>query len=161
MSSVYRHLLTPSVTSGGWGVGVFSSSVDRFQFQWPHVWAPVHITVKEALYLSSWMCNLGQAVAGWYNLLQDRYRATVAMTNKGTSRNSPAIHLLLFFQARFNLFLQAKHVQGENNVVANSLSRKNLPMFFHHTNCHPTPIPSELTHPLCSTNQIGHWQRMV
>ena len=59
-----------SDASDHWGCGAFTSSGNWFQFQWPPVWADVHITVKELPPPNCGsLCSVGCPVAGIYRAL--------------------------------------------------------------------------------------------
>ncbi len=157
MSSISHAPPTATVTSDascGWGCGAFSSSGNWFQFAWPQVWLSVHITVKELLPVIMACALWGHRWQGGTIRCRTDNAAVVAMVNRGTSKNSLAMHLLrslFFFMARFNLFLQAEHVPGRQNIAADSLSRDNLPLFFQQVpraSRLPTPIPDGLSQAL-------------
>jgi len=40
------------------------------------------------------------------------------------------IRLLVFFASYYNFWFFAFHVEGDNNTLADALSRNNLPLFF-------------------------------
>ena len=59
--------------------------------------------------------------------------AVVAILKSGKSKDRLAMHLvrcLFFFSAHFNIFLVTQHLPGRENVAADALSWKNLPLFY-------------------------------
>lgn len=100
--SVMEQVPTVTVTSdasGVWGCGTYSSAGHWFQFQWPDVWASVHITGKELL-------PIVVACAVWGHQWNDRTirclcdnAAVVAILRSGSSKHGLVMHLLccLFF----------------------------------------------------------------
>lgn len=57
----------------------------------------------------------------------------VAAANSGDSRVPRIMHLLwclFFISARFNLSVEAVHIPGAVNTIADAISRNNLPLLF-------------------------------
>ena len=94
LSGVTRAPPTATVTSdasGGWGCGVFNSSGEWFQFQWPSSWGGVHITIKELL-------PIVVACAVWGKQWQGKtiwcLCDNVAILRSGTSKHPLTMHLM-------------------------------------------------------------------
>ena len=55
---------------------------------------------------------------------------------------------LFFFEAHFQFSLHAEHIPGKDNLLADNLSRNNLPSFMQRCittpDKHPTPVPDSL-----------------
>ena len=138
-----------SDASGGWGCGAYAGP-HWFILKWAGPISECHITVKEmvpiviaaALWAPSWH---GKNV-----IVQCDNSAVVSIINHGASKNQDAMHLarcLAFITAKFDFHMQAAHIKGVDNILADALSRDNLPLF---RSLHPqadkdaTPIPEPL-----------------
>lgn len=58
--------------------------------------------------------------------------AVVHIVNHGCSKNQDAMHLarcLVFIVGKFDFHMEACHIKGTDNVLADALSRNNLPLF--------------------------------
>ncbi len=77
-------------------------------------------------------------------------QAVVCVVNSGYSKDKDMMHLLrclFFIRAHWGLYLRAEHIPGEQNVVADAISRGNLSRFFQVSpaaSSHPTPVPQPL-----------------
>ena len=138
-----------SDASGGWGCVAYSGT-EWFMLQWVGPIADCHITAKEmvpvviaaVIWGNSWR---GKTVRVWSD-----NAAVVSTINSGVSRNQDTMHLarcLAFITAKLELHLVASHISGVRNVLADALSRDNLPLFrslYPQANPRPTPISDSL-----------------
>ena len=151
MCSVPHSETVTADASGGWGCGAFSGA-QWFQVEWPESWAMVHITVKELLPIVLTCALWSPQWKGKSVLCRSNNAAVVAVVNSGQlkAQDPTAMHLqqcIFFFAARDGYTLQAVHVAGKLNVVADALSRDNLPLFLAQVPgvlTHPTPTPHKL-----------------
>ena len=139
-----------SDASGTWGCRAFTSAGEWFQFQWPSLWASVHITVKELLPVVVACALWGEGWKGKAVQCRCDNAAVVAILKSGTSRHPLVMHLmrcLFFFVAYHQLCLYPVHLPGRLSEAADSLSRDNLPHFLQlvpTAQCLPTPLPDVL-----------------
>ena len=122
---------TYSDASGSWGAGALWGK-EWFHFQWPASWADAHISPKE-------MAPIVVAVAIWgSNWAGERVcrfsdnMAVVYAINKGSAKDpqlSRLLRLLFFFTAAHGVTIVARHVPGEDNTLADAISRNKLPLF--------------------------------
>lgn len=105
------------------------------------------ITVKElvisaAIWGGAW---LGKTVQ-----FQCDNTAVVSIINHVTSKNKEAMHLArcpAFVAGKFDVHMEAVHIKGVDNLLADSLSRNNLPLFqslYPQASDTATPIPEPL-----------------
>ena len=91
-----------------------------------------YITVKEMVPIVIAAALWGPTWQGKNILVQCDNSAVVSIINHGTLKNQDAMHLakcLAFITAKFDLHLWASHIKGVDNILADSLSRDNLPLF--------------------------------
>ena len=87
--------------------------------------------------------------------------AVITIVNRGTSRESEAMHLLrclTFLSARFQFYLYTSYLSDVANTLADDLSHNKAVHFLSshiQTNCFPTPIPEELLDNLVISSLIG------
>ena len=135
MSGAVRSPPCATITSdafGTWGCGAFTSSGEWFRFEWPEEWKEVHITVKALLPIVLSVALWGRQWAGRSVQCFCDNAAVVAVVNSGSSKCERVMHLLrslFFITARHNIFLVSRHIPGVENIVADALSRNNLPSF--------------------------------
>jgi hypothetical protein len=138
-----------SDTSGSWGCGVFQGS-QWFQLQWNPNLLSKSIAVKEMLPILIAAAIWGKMWKGKLIICYCDNQSVVAVIKARYSRDDELMHLLrslFFFEACFGFQVQARHVPGVHNGVADALSRNKLPLFFlkaHSAEKSPTPIPVEL-----------------
>ena len=116
-----------SDASGKWGCGAAFES-HWFQLKWQGLGntQALDITAKELLPIVLAAAVWGQKWAGSGIIARCDNRAVVAIVNSGTSRESEAMYLrrcLAFLEARWSFVVQANHIRGVDNVVADALSR--------------------------------------
>ena len=122
-----------SDASGSWGCGAFVDEL-WFQFKRPPNMPECHISVKE-------MIPIVMAAMVWghrWKSLSIRFHcdnsAVVALLNAGAVRDDYLMHLMKcfsFVSAKFNFVFSACHIRGVDNVLADALTRDNLPLFLH------------------------------
>ena len=121
-----------SDASGSWGCGAVCGK-EWFHLSWDGMLSHSHITVKELTPVVIAVAVWGQRWKGESLLVRSHNMATVSIINSGTSHNKEAMHLtrsLAFIAAKFQLTLSAEHVPGDQNTLADALSRNNLPLFY-------------------------------
>ena len=107
-----------------------------------------HISIKELLPIVIATTIWGQDFVGKTILVRSDNVAAVAAINHQTSPVKEVAHLLrclAFIMARFNIRLQATHIPGILNDIADALSRNNMSTFFSlvpQADKHPLIIPS-------------------
>ena len=83
-------------------------------------------------------------------LVQCDNMAVVSIVNQRSSKNKEAMHLarcLAFIAGKFDFHMEAIHIKGANNILADALSQNNLLLF---QSLHPqadkesSPIPESL-----------------
>ena len=91
--------------------------------------------------------------------------SVVAVINKGSTKDLSLVHLLTcisFYATYYHFTLQAQHVPGTHNQIADALSRNNmLPFSFLHPQTVPVPepIPQEAIQIAMMTNT--DWTRQT
>ncbi len=123
-----------SDASGSWGCGAWWES-EWFQLQWQGLGesATYGITAKELLPIVVAMASWGKRWQGRAVLARCDNMAVVAIVNSGSSREVEAMHLrrcLAFLEAKWAIQLRAEHVRGENNEVADAISRNRTDVMF-------------------------------
>ena len=92
----------------------------------------------------------GRLWAGSTILFCSDNQAVVSVLDSRSARDPHLAHLLrnlFFIEARHQFGVRARHIPGKDNVVADALSRGNLPLFF--SLCPQAPAtPSAITPPL-------------
>ena len=71
-------------------------------------------------------------------------QAVVAVLNSGYSKEDHLMQLVRSLLADWDIWLHAHHIPGEHNVVADAISRGNLPILSSKVPTatpHPMPIP--------------------
>ena len=114
-----------SDASGSWGGGAFNSQGEWFQFRWPDLWAPFHITEKELLPIVISMAMWGRRWQGEWVRCRCDNAAVVATIRSGCSKDVLAMHLMrssFFFLAAYDIRLWTVHVPGVQNNAADALS---------------------------------------
>ena len=150
--------MPPEVTvtsdaSGSWGCGAYSGE-HWFMLKWSGALSDHHITIKEMIPIVLAAALWGQSWRGKSILIQCDNMAVVHIINQGSSKNKVAMHLarcLSFTAAMHEFHLSARHIKGADNILADALSRDNLPLFrsLHpQAEPFPTPIPAALLDPL-------------
>ena len=138
-----------SDASGSWGWGAYSGNT-WFQFQWPADMRDCHISIKEMISVVMAAIVWGHHRQGLSVCFHTDNTAVVALINQGSVRDSGLMHLmrcLSFISAKFNFIFSPCHIRGLDNVLADALSRNNLPMFLMYSpNSHtlPTLLPLAL-----------------
>ena len=147
---------TPAATiysdaSGSWGCGAICQG-HWFQLQWDKSSEAYHISIKELLPILIAAAIWGQDFVGKTILVRLDNVAAVAAINHQTSPVKEVAQLLrylAFIMARFNVWLQAAHIPGSLNDIADALSRNNMSTFFSlvpQADKHLLIIPSSLIH---------------
>ena len=138
-----------SDASGSWGCGA-TWEQRWIQLKWARMLEGSHISMKEltpiviaaAVWGPQWK---GKSVRAFAD-----NTAAVAAINNQTSHIREMAHMLrclAFITARFQFSLRAVHIPGEDNSIADAVSRNNMPLFRSlcpQANEMPTPIPSSL-----------------
>ena len=91
-----------------------------------------HITVKELVPIVISAAIWGHLWREKTVLVQCDNMAVVSIINRGSSKNKEAMHLarcLAFIAGKFEFHMEAIHIKGANNILADALSRNNLPLF--------------------------------
>ena len=120
-----------SDASGNWGCGAYSGS-EWFMLQWVGPIQSLHITVKELAPIVVAAILWGRSWGGKVIHVQCDNSAVVSIVNQGSSRNSQAMQLtrcLAFLAAKWEFHIIASHIKGVDNILADALSRDNLPLF--------------------------------
>lgn len=90
--------------------------------------------MKELLPIIVAMAVWGQQWVGLVVLCHCDNEGVVAAIKGGYCKDPTLAHTLrclFFLEAKFDIWLTAKHVPGVENGVADSISRNNLHLFFH------------------------------
>ena len=134
-----------SDASGNWGCGAWSGS-SWFQFEWPQSAKNHHISFKEMfaglLSCAAWGKGWRGARVEWRC---DNQAAVQAIASR-SCRDQPMMHLircLFFLEAWFGFELVAVHLPGEENSLADDLSRNRRSLFLSKARS-PDPLPTEL-----------------
>ena len=108
------------------------------------------ITVKKLVPIVIAAAIWGGAWQGKTVRFQCDNTAVVSIVNHGTSKNKEAMHLarcLAFVAGKFDVHMEAVYIKGVNNLLADSLSWNNLPLFqslYPQGSDTATPIPEPL-----------------
>ena len=138
-----------SDASGSWGCGAYMDEL-WFQFQWPASMPDCHISVKEMVPVVMAAMVWGSRWEGLSVRFHCDNSAVVALLNAGAVRDDSLMHLmrcLAFVSAKFNFVVSSCHIRGNDNTLADALSRNNLPLFLRsrpQAQATPTPLPSAL-----------------
>ena len=122
-----------SDASGSWGCGAYSkSSLEWFQWQWPHSWSPVNIAAKELVPILISAAIWGPVWRGSTVLFLSDNQAVVTCLLRRTARDPLMAHLLrclFFLEAHFGFEHRSEHIAGRQNAAADALSRNRLSEF--------------------------------
>ena len=138
-----------SDTSGGWGCVAYAGP-HLFMLKWAGHISECHITLKEMVPIVIVAALWGPTWRGKSVLVQCENSAVVSIINHGASKNQDTMHLarcLAFITAKFDFHMQASHIKRIDNILADALSRDNLPLlcFLHlQADKDVTPIPEPL-----------------
>ena len=137
-----------SDASGSWGVEALWHN-HWFQIKWPPSLQPTQIAIKELIPITL-------ACAIWGNHWKKSTirancdnEAVVAIINSGYSREPFLMHLLrciFFLSAKYEFSLVATHVPGQQNELADAISRDNAALFLSlspQADHRPTEIPQD------------------
>ena len=120
-----------SDASGSWGCGAYSRS-SWFMLKWAGSISESHITVKEMVPVVISAAIWGHTWQGKTVQIRCDNMAVVSIVNHGSSKNHEAMHLarcLAFIAGKFDFHMEATHIKGADNLLADALSRDNLPLF--------------------------------
>ena len=133
-----------SDASGSWGCGAFVGN-SWFQFKWPQDMPECHISTKEMIPIVMAAMVWGHRWRGLSVKFHCDNSAVVALLNSGAVRDSSLMHLMRcfsFVSAKCNFIFSSCHIRGVDNVLADALSRNNLPLFlFHCPQAQKAPVP--------------------
>ena len=138
-----------SDASGSWGCGAYSGP-QWFQLQWNDNLRSKSISVKEMIPIIIAGAIWGRAWKGKLIICHCDNQSVVAVINSRYSRDDELMHLLrtlFFFEAIFEFHMQASHISGVHNRLADDLSRDKLSSFLSKANAmeqSPSPIPVKL-----------------
>lgn len=144
-----------SDASGSWGCGAFSGS-KWFQLKWDSKTQLWHIAAKELIPIIIAAVIWGNQWKGSRVLARCDNEAVVAVINKRYCQDKHLMQMLrclFFIEARFQFKTIATHIPGEDNELADDLSRDRLPSFMAkkkdadpHTSFIPPPLLQLLIH---------------
>lgn len=138
-----------SDASGNWGCGAYCKE-QWFMLQWSGPIGRLHITIKELAPVVIAAALWGGTWKAKSVLIRCDNAAVVSIINHGASRNPEAMQLtrcLSFLAAKWEFHLRAEHIRGVDNILADALSRNNLPLFrVLHPQASPSPsvIPEQV-----------------
>jgi hypothetical protein len=138
--------IVTSDASGSWGCGAYAGA-EWFMLKWAGPILESHITVKELVPIVISAAIWGGAWQGKTVRFQCDNTAVVSIINHGSSNNKEAMHLarcLAFVAGKFDVHMEAVHIRGVNNILADSLSRDNHPLFqslYPQASSTATPVP--------------------
>ena len=138
-----------SDASGHWGCGAWHTS-KWFQLRWDERTMQLHIAAKELIPVIIAAVIWGRWWRGGKVLAQSDNMATVSVINSRFSRDPHLMQLLrclFFIEAHLQFKLEATHIPGADNDLADDLSRDNLAAFLHKlpsADPIPSPIPPSL-----------------
>ena len=98
---------------------------------WPREWAATNIATKELVPTILAMGVWGRVWCGSHMLVRSDNMAVVEVLCSCTSQQSKLTHLLRclhFLSARHDISLASQHIIGRHNVVADALSRNDMPI---------------------------------
>ena len=135
--------------SGSWGCGAWHHR-SWFQLQWDSRSHTLSIPEKELISIILAVATWGNAWAGHHIICHCDNQVVVACLRSRTSKVPGIMHLLrclVFVEARQGCFLHPVYIDTKANLLADALSRNNLPLFLSkvpNANLQPTPIPHHL-----------------
>ena len=129
-----------SDASGSWGCGAFWEE-KWLQFKWP-----THMHTSSIAFMELLPIFLSATVWGsrWQSCrvtCRCDNESVVAVINKGSAKDLSLSHLLRcisFYAAHYHFMLEAQHVPGHHNQIADALSRNNMLLF---SSLHPQAVP--------------------
>ncbi len=143
-----EHVLT-SDASGHWGCGAWYLS-KWFQLQWSERTAHLHIAAKELIPIVIAAVIWGTAWKGGRVVARCDNAAVVAVVNSRYSRDAHLMQMLrclFFIEAHFQFQMEATHIPGTENILADDLSRGRQTSFRQKiSSCDPEPsiVPPSL-----------------
>ena len=114
-----------SDASGHWGCGAWHGR-EWFQYQWPSGCEHHHIAYKELFAALLACATWGAMWRGKRILWRCDNQAAVHAIGRRSCRDSTLMHLircLFFFEAVYQFNLEAEHLPGRDNILADDLSR--------------------------------------
>ena len=147
MMDVHNPKLTPNVVfcsdaSGSWGCGANWGN-EWLQHPWDNEWTQQHIAAKELLPIAFACATWGPQWQHKHVLVWCDNLSVVHVIKAQSSKDPTLMHLLRcihFFCALHDFKLRAEHIPGRHNVIADSISRNNLQVFFKEVpSAHPQP----------------------
>lgn len=143
-----KYVLTTDA-SGHWGCGAWHDT-KWFQLAWNEGSEDLHISAKELIPIIVAAVIWGHTWKGEKVIARCDNMAVVAVLNSRCSKDthlSQMLRCLFFIEAHHQFELEATHIPGRHNDLADDLSRNNLAAFrCKVTNCDhdPSPIPPSL-----------------
>lgn len=120
------------------------------QYKWQDNYAGQAISQKELLAVVLACAVWGKEWEDQVILIHCDNEAAVQVVNSGYSKDPQMMHLLrclFFLKAQFHLEARAEHIPGEENTMADALSRDNMSLFFSQVpqaKRNPTKIPETI-----------------
>ena len=150
VSNQSAEIQVTSDASGSWGCGAFWES-KWFHFSWPTSLQNVPIATKELIPIVVAAAVFGHQWRGHLVEFKVDNMAVVHVLNNTYSKDQHLMHLirtLVFLAARFDFWFSASHIEGKANILAEALSRNNMPFVFSQApdfrHFHPPLIPPQL-----------------
>ena len=149
-----------SDASGGFGCVAIWSSL-WLQFTSPQSYYGVAIAPKELIPIVMACLVWGRSWQGQVVHAHCDNEVVVAVLNSGYSKDDQSMHLvrcLFFILATWDISLMAVHIPGGLNIVADAISRDNLPLLFSKVpdvSPHPGPCHGLWWNCWSRSNQIG------
>ncbi len=126
------HHLYTDATGAGFGCGATWNGL-WWQYPWPPSWRGKAIAIQELLPIVMACMIWGPWWANGVVMAHCDNEAVVCVVNSGYSKDKDLMHLvwcLFFVWPYWGIQLQAVHNPGEQNTMADAISRGNLPLFF-------------------------------
>lgn len=142
-----HHVYTDA--SGSFGCGAIWGR-QWFQYRWSRAFREEEIAQQELLPIVLACMVWGRQWCGQAVLCHCDNIAVVQVVNSGYSTDSQLMRLircLFFICAHWQISVRAAHIPGEVNVVADAISRDNIPLLFRKVpdaSPEPTPLPAAL-----------------
>ena len=154
-----------SDASGSWGCGAYWAHT-WFQLAWSDATAlqGKNIATQELLPIVLAAAVWGRRWTGLHVQCLCDNEAVVAVINSRSCKDGDMLYLLrslFFFEAEFQFSLVAAHIPGNQNTLADALSRNNLPLFLQLSSQEvsgPTSLPAPLLELLAIQRQTGYQQ---